>query len=184
MPCAHSDSTARWPSALLIFAPLLIFSAAPSFAQTEPSSVAPGSAAPATAEIRNATMRFYVALNSVLQGDLAPMQTVWSHRPDVSNLSPAGDRAHGWNDVYAYYRNMSRQNAGAARVAPADIVVVAGTDLGYSVCTENGQVRSPEGPMVRYSQRVTNIFRLEDGKWKLIHHHADANSGGGRSIER
>ena len=171
-------------AASLLLALLLAFTPAPCIAQTDaPHVSAAGSSASAAQEIRDATMRFYIALNSVLRGDLTPMETVWSRGPEVSNLSPAGDRAQGWNAVYAYYKNLSRQNVGG-RIAPADITVVAGINLGYSVCTEKGETRSPEGPMVRYSQRVTNIFRLENGKWKLIHHHADANSGGVQTIQR
>jgi ketosteroid isomerase-like protein len=173
-----SNPNQRRIAASLLVALTLAFSAAPSIAQTGATSTAS-----AAQEIRDATMRFYIALNSVLRGDLKPMEAVWSRGPDVSNLSPAGDRARGWNAVYAYYKNMSRQNAGG-RIAPADITVVAGINLGYSVCDENGETRSPEGPMVRYSQRVTNIFRLEEGKWKMIHHHADANPGGVQSIQR
>ncbi len=56
-----------------------------------------------------------------------------------------------------------------------DMTVVAGKDIGYSVCIETGQLRSSEGPMVTFNQRATNIFRLEGGTWKLIHHHADSN---------
>jgi ketosteroid isomerase-like protein len=63
----------------------------------------------------------------------------------------------------------------SGRIEQRDMSVVAGKDLGYSVCTETGQLRSSEGPMVTFNQRATNIFRLEGGTWKLIHHHADSN---------
>jgi ketosteroid isomerase-like protein len=120
-------------------------------------------------------MRYYIALSAVLHGDLDPMAVVWSHRSDVSNLGAGGDRTAGWNAVHSYYQNLERMNL-AGKVSPDDITVVTQGTMGYSVCTEKGQIRSPDGRMTNYNQRATNIFRLEEGKWKLVHHHVDANS--------
>ena len=53
------------------------------------------------------------------------------------------------------------------------MVVHAGTDMGYTACVEEGENMSAEGKPVVVSHRATNIFRLEDGKWKLVHHHTD-----------
>ncbi len=128
-------------------------------------------------------MRFYIALNSAMHSDLEPMNSVWSHRADVSSLGAAGGHAVGWNEVHADFQNMARLYPGG-RIAPQDIVVVAGTDIGYSVCTETGQLPSPGGPMISFNQRATNVFRLEDGKWKMIHHHADPSSAGSKEPTR
>jgi len=157
---------------------------APPLVQTaRAQSQALRASAAAEDEIRSATMRFYVALNSALHSDLDPLSALWSHRQDVSNLSAVGGRAAGWNEVYADFQNMARLYP-YGRIAPRDIIVVAGTDMGYSVCTETGQLRSPEGPMVSFNQRATNVFRLEEGKWKMIHHHADASSNGPQGATR
>ncbi len=94
------------------------------------------------------------------------MSAVWSHRPDVTSLSAAGGHAKGWNEVYAGFQNMARLYPGGS-IEQRDMTVVAGKDIGYSVCTETGQLRSSEGPMVNFNQRATNIFRLEGGTWKL-----------------
>jgi ketosteroid isomerase-like protein len=142
-----------------------------------------GSSTAAEGEIRNATLRFYVALNSAFHSDLNPMSATWSHRADVSNLSSVGGRAVGWNDVHGDFKNMARMYPGGS-IAPSDIIIVAGKDIGYSVCTETGQLRSPEGPMVSFNQRATNIFRLEDGKWKMIHHHVDPSSAASQGPTR
>ena len=140
-------------------------------ARTQEASKAPTAA---EGEIRNATKLFYVAFNSALHGDLDPMSKVWSHRADISNLTAAGGWASGWGEVRAGFRNMARIYPDG-NIAPQDIKVVADGEMGFSVCKETGQLRSAEGPMVRFNERATNVFRLEDGKWKLVHHHADSN---------
>lgn len=149
---------------------------APPLAQTVFAQAATPASSPSPAEdgVRSATMLYYAAVNSALKGDLAPLSAVWSHRPDVSSLSAAGGRAVGWNEVYAGFQNMGRIYP-SGTISQQDMLVVVGADMGYSVCTEVGQLRSAEGPMVHFNQRATNIFRLEDGRWKMIHHHADSN---------
>jgi ketosteroid isomerase-like protein len=167
------EFSACWRNMLSAVTVLALLSLAPPLAQT----VRAQSHAPETAnekEIRAATVLFYAAFNSALHGNLAPMSAVWSHRPDVTSLSAAGGHAKGWNEVYAGFQNMTRLYPGG-NIEQRDMSVVAGQDIGYSVCTETGRLRSSEGPMVTFNQRATNIFRLEGGTWKLIHHHADSN---------
>jgi len=53
------------------------------------------------------------------------------------------------------------------------VLVTVGDDLGYSVCVEHGQTRGPEGTLIHFDERATNIFRRENGKWKMVHHHSD-----------
>ena len=152
-------------------------------AQTARAQDAPKASTAAEDAIRNVTKLFYVAFNSALHGDLDPMSTVWSHRADISNLSAAGGWASGWDEVRAGFRNMARLYPDG-QIAPQDIKVVADGEMGFSVCKETGQLRSAEGPMVRFSERATNVFRLEDGKWKLVHHHADSNSTATQGVTR
>jgi ketosteroid isomerase-like protein len=150
---------------------------APPFAGTAHAQAA-GSAAessPAQKEVRAATMLFYTALNTALQGNFDPLGAVWSHRPDVSDFSADGGELFGWNEIHAHIQNMVRLYP-SGRIEAQSVRVVADGDIGYSVCIEAGQMRSADGPMVKFSQRATNIFRREGGQWKLIHHHADGGS--------
>lgn len=176
-------STGWRNSGLAIGTIALLCLAQPLTESARAQSISPGAQKAAEDEIRNATMRFYVALNSVLHSDLDPMSATWSHRADVSSLSAVGGRAIGWNEVHADFQNMARLYPNGS-IAPRDIHVVAGKEIGYSVCTEAGKMRSPAGPMVSFAQRATNIFRLEDGKWKMIHHHVDSNSPGSEGTTR
>jgi ketosteroid isomerase-like protein len=132
---------------------------------------------PAEKEILAATTLFYSALNTALQGNFDPLSAVWSHHPDISDLSADGGEQFGWNEVHAHILNMARLYP-SGKFSAQDIKVVADGDFGYSVCTEAGQMRSADGPMVKFSQRATNIFRREGGQWKLIHHHADGSAQG------
>src|SRR5579863_8043543 len=159
----------------------LIVLAAPKTHSARAQSEAPETAA--QKDIRAATVLFYAAFNSAVHGNLDPLSAVWSHRPDVSNLSAAGGHAVGWNEVHAGFLNMARLYPGG-RIEARDISVVAGKDIGYSVCTETGELRSSDGPMVTFNQRATNIFRLEGGSWKLIHHHADSNISNTQAVSR
>jgi ketosteroid isomerase-like protein len=164
-----------WRNLFSVVTIVALVGLAPPLAQTARAQSSPPAASTANENaIRSATVLFYEAFNSALHGDLDPLSAVWSHRPDVSNLSAAGGHAMGWNEVSAGFRNMARLYPGG-NITQRDMTVVAGTDMGYSVCTETGQLRSSEGPMVTFNQRATNVFRLEGGTWKLIHHHADSN---------
>jgi len=163
----------RWRKLVWVVSVGTLIALAPPLAQTaRAQSQAPET--PAEKDIQAATVLFYAAFNSALHGDLNPLTAVWSHRADVTNLSAAGGHAVGWNEVHAGFLNMSRLYPGG-RIEQRNMSVVAGKDMGYSVCTETGQLRSADGPMVTFNQRATNIFRLEGGTWKLIHHHADSN---------
>jgi hypothetical protein len=50
-------------------------------------------------EVRQASERFYAALNSTLDGDRSPTEQIWSHGSDVSAMHPTGGRMLGWEEV-------------------------------------------------------------------------------------
>ena len=164
-----------WPSlvslafmmAMLALAPLRTAYAQPPASAAEESPNAKG--------IRAATTLFYDAVNTAIQGNFAPMSAVWSHRPDVSDFSADGGEEFGWSAILEHIRNVARLYP-EGHIGAENVRVVADDgDIGYSVVTETGQMRSPDGPMVKFSQRATNIFRREEGQWKLIHHHSDGS---------
>jgi ketosteroid isomerase-like protein len=167
-----------WRNLIPVLSIIAILGLAPSLggtAHAQASSAATESSA--DREIRAATTLFYTALNTALQGNFEPLSAVWSHRADVSDLSADGGEEFGWNEVHAHIQNVTRLYP-SGRIEAQNVSVVADSDsnIGYSVCTEAGQMRSADGPMVKFSQRATNVFRREGGQWKLIHHHADGSA--------
>jgi len=62
-------------------------------------------------------------------------------------------------------------NSGRQVTVP-DLLVRAGSDLAYTIGTERVEV-TLAGQRVQLEHRVTNIYRREDGGWKMVHHHTD-----------
>lgn len=54
------------------------------------------------------------------------------------------------------------------------MVIPLGNDVAYTVGTERLEGKVGGEPF-RGEVRTTNIYRREDGGWKIVHHHADAS---------
>jgi ketosteroid isomerase-like protein len=149
-------------------AALMLASARPAHAESSPDA-----SQAQVRLVRDATLNYYVALGSVLKGDLDPMTKVWSHGSDVIDMPSSGGRESGWNAVLNGYRNLTRQGI-TGSIAPAEVSVTVEGKLAYSTCIETGETRASGSYPVHHRERATNVFRLENGQWKLICHHADA----------
>jgi ketosteroid isomerase-like protein len=51
---------------------------------------------------------------------------------------------------------------------------VSAGDLAYTVTFEHTAVSVDGVPVEPYTLRVTQVYRREDGEWKVVHRHADA----------
>ncbi len=127
-------------------------------------------------DVRNATWAFYLALNEVFVGNVEPMEAVWSHEPDVSQLGPMGGRLVGWDAVGADWRRVGGLKLGG-KVVAENAMFVAGPCMGSSVTEEVGQNIGADGKPIEVRFRATNIFRKEKGGWKMVHHHTDLSQG-------
>lgn len=122
-------------------------------------------------EVRAATAAFYAALNSVVNGDAAPMHDVWSHGGDVSASHPMGAWSLGWDEIAITWEEFSHFFVSGTIELEGLVVHVAG-DFAYSFGVENVHLVLPTGS-VRFRSNVTNIFRRDTVGWRLVHHHAD-----------
>jgi ketosteroid isomerase-like protein len=123
-------------------------------------------------ELRAANDSFYAALNAMFTGNLEPMNAIWSHSDYVTDMGPFGGRLTGWKSVGEEFKKEAGMKLGG-KVVCKDVHVYAGTDMGYTVCVEEGENMSADGKPVKVSHRATNVFHLEDGQWKLVHHQTD-----------
>ncbi len=125
--------------------------------------------------IREANDRLYAGLNDMFKGDLEILNNLWSHSETITQMGPFGGRLTGWQAVQEEFQRTAALNLGGSIVC-ADLHVFAGLEMGYTVCVEEGENVDAQGNPVKVSHRATNIFRLENGEWKLVHHHTDISS--------
>lgn len=144
------------------------------FAQPEKSTARSSVASATEAEkgLLAAHDQFYAALNAMFTGDLAPMNAIWAHRDEITDMGPFGGRLTGWKAVGEEFKKEAAMKIGG-HVGYKDLVLQIAGDMGYTVCVEHGENMSTDGKPVSVSHRATNIFRLIDGQWKMVHHHTD-----------
>jgi ketosteroid isomerase-like protein len=122
--------------------------------------------------LRAANDQFYAALNAMFIGDLQPLQDIWSHAGDVTIMDPFGGRLTGWEAVDGEFTKVAAMKLGG-KIVFKDLHLYAGSDLGYTIGVEDGENMGADGKPVMINHRATNIFRMENGQWKLVHHHTD-----------
>lgn len=122
-------------------------------------------------QVRQASKRFYAALNSMANGDPTPMADAWSHGDGVTTMHPIGGREIGWNEVEGPWQQVAGLSS-EGRVSLANQHIQASEDMAVEVGDEQGQL-TMAGEVVSIAQRVTNVYRREEGEWKVVHHHTD-----------
>jgi ketosteroid isomerase-like protein len=116
----------------------------------------------------------HAALAVFVTGDPAPLKALFSNRDDVSVANPFGPAVRGWAQVAetvtraaTFYRD--------GEATGFDLVTKYVTaEVAYAVEVE--RYRAKVGGADEFATvelRVTSIFRVEDGVWKISHRHAD-----------
>ena len=122
--------------------------------------------------VGQATTEFYKSLNALFTGDASPMNRLWSHSDDVTYMGPGGGIQIGWERVRDVWESQAALKLGG-EVLPDEVSVTVGSDLAIVYCREVGNNLDAEGRPLQVSIRATNIFRRENGEWKMIGHHTD-----------
>lgn len=122
--------------------------------------------------VAEAASQFYAALNTMFAGDVGPMKDVWSHAADVTYMGPTGGFDVGWDQVAKSWDAQAAMKLGG-RVDASDLRVTVGRDVAVTSGYEKGVNTNAKGVAETVSIRATNVFRKEDGRWKMIGHHTD-----------
>ncbi len=110
---------------------------------------------------------FYEALEN---RRVEAMDALWLHEGWVRCVHPGRDALVGWPAVRQSFEEIFSQTAWL-HVTPTAVDVLVFGEIGVIACVENITIAS-EDQMGMTAAQATNIFRLTDGGWRMMHHHA------------
>lgn len=106
------------------------------------------------------------------QGDAVPVNALATMHNPASFFGPDGHAIRGPEEIKAAF-SKGASAFGATGNSHLEIVQSAsGGDIAYWCGFQYAEV-DMDGKRVPMSLRITELFRREDGEWKLVHRHAD-----------
>ena len=123
------------------------------------------------AEVQELISRCHEALAHQSQGRPEPFLDLWSHADDVTIMAAVG----GYHSGFEQVSNLLRWASTAQHFdgwSAENLVTIVVSDLAFSVELEH-YGRQVEGEDKGMTLRATQVYRREDGEWKVIHRHGD-----------
>jgi ketosteroid isomerase-like protein len=131
-------------------------------------------------ELNDTIEAFREALRVYVKGDGEPALSFFSTRDDVTLANPLGPPLRGPAAVRtgAIEGAASFREGGPVRFAEVssrfeEVSRYATSELGYVLQLERHEGRLVTGAEIVIALRVTLIFRREEGRWRIVHRHAD-----------
>jgi ketosteroid isomerase-like protein len=124
--------------------------------------------------VRAAIARLHAAMADVANGDVSAIKSLYSHSLDATSFYGWGGYEKGWDAVSKRWDWAGAQfRGGSVRYENISTVMTPELFFVTDIETFEGQrVASVEG-ITGWSNRVTHIFRREEGEWRLLHRHGN-----------
>lgn len=124
--------------------------------------------------IKNRTLKEVLEVNTAFYeafaaGDFLAIKQLWSRSNDISVIHPGSTALHGQKAVMMSWQLIFK-NSGSHNIECINERAYLYDGSAYIVCSEV----FPEGQLI-----ATNIFVVEDGDWRMVHHQAGPCSTSG-----
>jgi ketosteroid isomerase-like protein len=111
------------------------------------------------------------ALGELVEGRPEPFKALWSHADDVVIMGAFGGYERGWQQVSARL-DWAAEGIKSTDRSTENVLTVVNDDLAYTVDLEH-MTRHAGDQLVPRTLRCTQVYRREDGEWKVVLRHAD-----------
>ena len=117
---------------------------------------------------------YHKAVKAFLGGNAQPLKLMYSHREDVTLVSPFGPAILGWKNVSEGIDYHVTRFKDGRQISTEMIAKYESPELVTMLEKEHSQAKvGGREELSPIDLRVTTTFRLEDGEWKLVSRHAD-----------
>ena len=122
------------------------------------------------------TSALYDAELALHNGDPAPRRAIWSRSEPVSVLG-AWRNAHGQREVDDLFAKLGQSFSDCTSYTFELLAYDVVGDMAYTAGLEHTSA-SVDGQPRTYTLRATQVYRREDGEWKVAHRHGDTVNEG------
>lgn len=113
----------------------------------------------------------YEAELALHNGDPSPRRALWSRNEPVSVLG-AWRNAHGQGELDELFTALGKSFSDCTSYAFELLAYDVVGDMAYTAGFEHTSA-SVDGQPRTYSLRATQVYRREDGRWRVAHRHGD-----------
>lgn len=108
-------------------------------------------------------------------GNPEPLLGLWSRTEPVSVFGGFGYVSQGWEAVSATNRKASSRFSNGSDYRNQIVISEVHGDVAYTVAVEHCTASVDRAQPAETVLRVTQVYRLEGGEWRLAHRHGDNN---------
>jgi ketosteroid isomerase-like protein len=132
----------------------------------------------ASGDFEGAMQEARAALDMLVKGDADAYRSVYSDSEEITLANPWGGIAHGRDEVIEALNRAASNFRDGHPTGFETIERLITPDLAYTIEIER-YVAKVDGSsdLSDIALRVSSVYRLEDGVWKLLHRHADPRLG-------
>lgn len=116
----------------------------------------------------------HLALDAFVKGNHEPLAELWSRADDVTLGNPFGPFVRGFAQVAEMMKTAATYYRDGEATGFEEISKHVTADLACIVEVERFTAKiGGRQDVAPLSLRCTSIFRREDGRWRIVHRHAD-----------
>lgn len=116
----------------------------------------------------------HLALAAILNSNPKLYQALFADREDITLGNPFGPYARGAANVAATLANAASRYKDGTAVEVELVAKYVSDSLACVVEVERGRAKvGGSDELANIAARVTSVFQIIDGEWRLVHRHAD-----------